>query len=125
LEQKLKYNKMKKLGIGMLALFFAIVVSSCSKKCDNEQPRARILNNGTGSVSVQIKTSDGNTVNINNVDAKTASAYASYAAGQITFTITVNKIPYVKDVPVGNCYDYDIAIDANNTITVKAIDRNA
>jgi uncharacterized protein YacL len=116
---------MKKLGIGMMALIFAVAISSCSKKCDNQQPRARILNNGTGSVSVQIKTSDGNTVNINNVDSKTASDYASYAAGQITFTITVNKTPYVKDVPVGNCNDYDIAIDANNVITVKVIDRNA
>ncbi len=75
--------------------------------------------------SVQIKTSDGNTVNINNVDASTASSYSSYAAGKITFTITVNKNNYVKEVTVSNCYEYDIAIDANNNITTTAKDRNA
>ncbi len=115
---------MKTVVTGLIVFVFALSMG-CSKKCNNEQPRARILNNGTTAASVQIKTSDGNTVNINNVDPSTASAYASYAAGAITFTITVNKVPYVKVVTVGNCYDYDIAIDANNTITVSPKDRNA
>jgi hypothetical protein len=120
---------MKKLGILMTALIFAAVISSCSKKCDNEQPRARVLNNGTIQVSVTIKTSNGSTQNINNVLPQSASPYESYAAGKVTFTITVStsggKVDNIKDVTVGNCNDYDIAIDANNIITVKAIDRNA
>ncbi len=120
---------MKNLGIGLIALLFSIAVSSCSKKCDNEQPRARVLNNGTSSVSVGIKTSNGNTVNINNVASQTSTPYVSYAPGNITFTITVtvnaNKTDYIKEVAVGSCYDYDIAIDTNNVITVKATDRNA
>ena len=118
---------MKNVGIGLLLLAFAI--SSCSKKCSNEQPRARVLNNGTSTVSVGIKTSNGSTVNINNVAVQTSTPYVSYAAGNITFTISVTvngtKTDYVKDVAVGNCYDYDIAIDANNVITVKTTDRNA
>jgi hypothetical protein len=118
---------MKNLLTGLVVLIFAVAISGCSKKCNNEQPSARILNNGTGAVSVQIKTSNGSTTNINNVDPQTASAYASYAAGNITFTITVTatKVNVVKDVAVGNCFNYDIAIDANNNVTVKAIDRNA
>ena len=120
---------MRTLGIGFIALAFALVVSSCSKKCDNEQPRARVLNNGTSSVSVGIKTSNGNTVNINNVASQTATPYVSYAPGNITFTISVTvngtKTDYIKDVSTGNCYDYDIAIDSNNAITVKTTDRNA
>jgi hypothetical protein len=115
---------MKTLVTGLVVLVFALSMG-CSKKCNNEQPRARILNNGTTVADVQIKTSDGNTVNINGVAPATASAYSSYAAGVITFTITVNKIPYVKLVTVGNCYDYDIAIDATNNITISAKDRNA
>lgn len=107
-----------------MSVVFALS-TGCSKKCDNAAPSARILNNGTTAASVQIKTSDGNTVNINNVDPKTASAYASYAAGEITFTITVNRVPYVKVLTAGNCFDYDIAIDAANVITVTAKDRNA
>ena len=98
-------------------------LNSC-KKSVNEDPRARIINNGTQKASVQIKTSNGNTVNINNVDPSTSSAYSSYAAGQVTFTITVSSSNYVKILDIGSGYDYDIAIDANNNITSISIRRN-
>lgn len=107
----------------MLAVIFTIAMNSC-KKCKNEDPRARIINNGTQKASVQIKTSNGNTVNINNVDPGTTSPYSSYTAGQVTFTITVSNINYVKVFDLGTCYDYDIAIDANNNITSTPINRN-
>ena len=111
------------LLIFIIAGAFAFSIDSC-KKCSNEDPRARIINNGTEKASVQIKTSGGNTVNINNVDPSTSSAYSSYAAGQITFTITVKNNPFVKIVTMSQCYDYDIAIDSNNNITVTSINRN-
>lgn len=107
----------------VLAGLFAITFNSC-KKSENENPRARIINNGTQKASVQIKTSNGNTVNINNVDPSTSSAYSNYAAGQVAFTITVNNSNYVKILDIGNGYDYDIAIDANNNITSISIHRN-
>ena len=107
----------------VLAGLFAITMYSC-KKSVNEDPTARITNNGTQKASVQIKSSNGNTVNINNVDPGTSSAYSSYTAGQVTFTITVSNSNYVKIVDIGNGYDYDIAIDANNVITSIAIRRN-
>lgn len=107
----------------VLAGLFVITLNSC-KKSVNEDPRARIINNGTQKASVQIKTSNGNTVNINNVDPGTSSAYSTYAAGQITFTITVSSTNYVKVLDIGNGYDYDIAIDANNIITSISIHRN-
>jgi hypothetical protein len=111
------------LLITILVGLIAVQMSSC-KKCKGEDPSARIINNGTNKASVQIKTTDGNTVNINNVDPGTSSAYASYAAGNITFTITVINNNFVKTVPMSKCFYYDIAIDANNNITSTAIDRN-
>lgn len=107
----------------LLTALFSATMFSC-KKCKDEDPTARIINNGTQKASVQIKTSGGNTVNINNVDPATSSAYSSYAAGQVTFTIKVNTIDYVKIVDMLKCYYYDIAIDANNNITATAINRN-
>ncbi len=107
----------------LIAGLFTTTMNSC-KKCKDEDPRAKIINNGTQKASVQIKTSGGSTVNINNVDPSTSSTYSSYAAGQVTFTIKVNSIDYVKTVDMTKCYDYDIAIDANNNITSTAIDRN-
>ena len=109
--------------IVLITGLFAITMNGC-KKCKDEDPRARIINNGTQQASVQIKTSGGNTVNINNVDQGTSSSYSSYAAGQTTFTIKVSNIDYVKTVEMNKCYEYDIAIDASNNITSTPIDRN-
>ena len=106
-----------------IAGLFAITLNSC-KKCRGEDPRAKIINNAAQTVSVQIKTSGGNTVNINNVDPGTFSSYSSYAAGLVTFTLKLDGTNYVKSVAITNCFDYDILIDANNNITSTSIDRN-
>lgn len=108
----------------ILITVFAITGLSSCNKCKNEDPSARIINNGTENGSVQIKTSEGNTININNVEPGSSSPYTSYAAGSVTFTITVSNNDYVDTVQMEDCYNYDIAIDANNNITTTAIDRN-
>jgi len=117
---------MKTLKISLIILFSALVftgLNSC-KKCKNEDPSARIINNGTENASVQIKTSGGNTININNVAPGLSSPYASYAPGIVTFTITVADNDYVETVLMEECFNYDIAIDSNNSITTIATDRN-
>ena len=101
----------------------ALAATSC-KKCKDEDPRARIANNGTQRASVQVKTSGGSTVNINNVDPGVTSDYANYAAGQTTFTLKINNIDYAKTLDVSKCHEYTIAIDRNNVITVTDTDRN-
>ena len=50
-----------------LSFFVSLTVLSSCSECDNENPRARVSNMGTDDVSVQIKTSGGNTENINNI----------------------------------------------------------
>ncbi len=111
-----------KFATFFLFALLALTLSSC-KKCKNEQPAARIINNGTKNASVQIQTSNGNTVNINNVDPGTSSPYSNYAAGQVKFTLKINNVDYEKTVALSNCFYYDIAIDSNNNITTIAIDR--
>ncbi|GAA3959421.1 hypothetical protein GCM10022407_03190 [Hymenobacter antarcticus] len=120
-------NPMKVLTSFAPLLFAGVLTfaaSGCGKKCSNEDPRARITNNGTQNASVQIKTSGGSTVNINNVAAGASSDYANYAAGSTTFTLKVNNIDYVKTTDVSKCHEYTIAIDRNNVITVTDTDRN-
>lgn len=107
----------------VLTAILAVTVSSC-KKCRHENPTARIINNGTNKADVQVKTTGGNTININNVQPNTASDYNSYAPGEATFTINIANVNYVKVVDVVECFDYDIAIDASNNITVISVDRN-
>jgi hypothetical protein len=109
--------------LAIISILSVAMISSCKKKCKNDLPQARIINNGSSYASVQIKTSDGNTVNINNVAPGTSSSYASYAAGKITFNIAVNKSNYSQDVSAGYCTNYDIAIDNNGNITVNSTEK--
>jgi hypothetical protein len=108
----------------LIALAFSIGLAAC-KKCKKEDPRARIINEASQKASVQIKTSGGNTVNMNNVQPGSTSDYASYAPGDVVFTVTVgNKIDVVTSVRMETCYEYDIAIDENGVVHATAFDRN-
>ncbi|MFC6998945.1 hypothetical protein [Rufibacter roseus] len=107
----------------LLLLLATISITSCDK-CDGENPKARIINNGTKEASVQIKTSGGNTENLNNVPVGQTSEYRSYNPGHIVFTVTVDKVDYVEEVHMDECHDYSIAIDRNNNISTSTIDRN-
>lgn len=100
----------------------ALFLTSCSRCEDN--PRARLINNGTEKADIQIKTSGGNTENINNVMPGKFSDYRSYAPGQVTYTVTVGNTEYVKVFDVVTCHDYDVSIDANHVITVIPINKD-
>lgn len=115
---------MKNLYIIIFLAILAVGATSCSK-CKNEDPRARIINNGTDVTSVQIMTSGGNTENINNIAVGTTSDYRSYAPGNVVFTVSVgNNAPIVKTVAMEDCYEYNIEIGANNTVISTPRDRN-
>jgi len=116
---------MKLLKAPLIIMISCIIIAclySCNR-CKDEDPRARVTNNSIAKISVQIKTTGGNTVNINNVDPGTSSPYVSYAAGNVTFTIKLNGTDYVENVLILTCFDYDIAIDGNNRITTTSIER--
>ncbi|MCX6231278.1 MAG: hypothetical protein NTZ33_07020 [Bacteroidetes bacterium] len=108
----------------ILTIFIIFISVNACKNCDGESPRCRIINNGTKVISVQIKTSGGNTENINNIQSGIISDYRSFAAGITTFTISVGNEVAEVSLQISNCYEYDIAIDKDNIITTNARDRN-
>ena len=117
----MKLNKI----ITIFVLITTVFIFGSCKKCKREDPRARIINNASQKASVQIKTSGGNTVNMNNVQPGSTSEFASYADGDVVFTVTVgNKIDVVTSVKMEDCYEYDIAIDENGVVHATARDRN-
>ncbi len=113
--------------LGLILMIAVIGLASC-KKCRKENPRARIINNGTEVVSAHIMTSGGNTVNINNIGPGTISDYASYEEGIVEFTITIgnggNTVTKYISVGMDTCFEYDIVIDANNNLSSVPRDRN-
>ena len=114
----------KKLSIFLLLTVFAVTLNSCSG-CDNENPRAKVTNMGTERVSVQVKTSGGNTENINNIEPDTSSDYRSYAPGEITYTIVIDNVDVAEKVVIMDfCSDYIITVDENNQITTTSTNRD-
>ncbi len=116
-------KKMKSLAVITTIAILLMVINGC-KDCNDENPRARVINNGTKEISVQIKTSGGNTENINNIPKGTSSEYRSFARGYTVFTISVGNDSYETAFQMNECFEYDISIDANNQITTMPRDRN-
>ena len=115
---------MKPVNFLLLLLSFAIGIVGCSK-CDNENPRSRIVNNGTDKASVQIKTSGGNTENINNIQPGQSSEWRSFAEGTIEFTVAIQgQADQVLNVAMATCWEYAITIDSNNVVSSIPTERN-
>ena len=66
-----------------------LILSGCGDSCENENPTVQLVNSGTEKADVQIKTSGGNTENINNIEPGTTSSKRSFDQGDIEFTVTV------------------------------------
>ncbi|CAM1364951.1 conserved exported protein of unknown function [Tenacibaculum soleae] len=110
----------KRVISALLSLILIVVLNSCSG-CDNQDPSAEVVNNGTEDVSVQIKTSGGNTENINKIEPGTTSQSVSYASGDVEFTIVLKSgAEVVKTVSMKFCRSYKISIDENNTVTTTS-----
>ena len=107
----------------IIVLFFSLFLVSCG--CDGEDPSVILRNNGTDKADIQVKTSDGNTENINNVMPGTTSARRTFKAGNIEFTINIQGVndPVVYNLQAGTCYDYTVTINSNNTVTSSGEER--
>ena len=111
-----------------VAFVFLCVVSltfySCSG-CDGESPTVKITNSGTGEVSVQVKTTGGNTENLNNVPTGQSSASREHAPGIVTYTIVLeNKTELVETFTMSTCEDYLITVNLDNSIALSSTSRD-
>lgn len=97
------------------------IVSSCSKSCSGQNPQVRIVNNGTAKADVQVKTSGGNTININGIQSGSTSTYSSFAPGYTTFTANVGTTQKILSDTLATCFTYDVKIDGSNNIIITGI----
>lgn len=115
-----------KSSIYFSIFILGIIISSCNQPCENEDPRARIVNNGTDKASVQIKTSGGSTENINNIESGQVSEWRSFASGNTEFTVSVQGMPNDTMIAVNmvDCWEYEIIIDAANQVSSSPAERD-
>lgn len=116
---------MKSLIYILISSIFILFIS-CSDECDSENPSLQLVNNGTGDADIQIKTSGGNTENINNIKIGESSEKRSFDRGFIEFTITVQGIedPLLYDLTIFDCTDYIITVNPDTTVTGTANQRD-
>ena len=106
--------------ISVLFLAGLLIISAgCSDDCNLENPTVRLVNYGTGKADIQIKTSGGNTENINNIQPGSSSPARAFAPGEIVFTIAIQGVetPVVYQLNVFFCMDYTITINPDNSVT--------
>ena len=112
----------------IIAMLVVIVLSfsfnGCSN-CDGENPSVTLKNTGTGKADIQVKTSGGNTENINNVLSGTHSEARYFAPGNIEFTINIQGVadPVVYNLQASTCYDYVVRINEDNTVSATSNER--
>ncbi|MBU0473274.1 MAG: hypothetical protein KKF62_03845 [Bacteroidetes bacterium] len=79
---------MKKLLVSIISVLFLLAIVSCS---DEENPKFRIRNERTTKANVQVQTTGGNTININDVEEAETTAYQSAAEGNIVATAVIQN----------------------------------
>jgi hypothetical protein len=96
-----------------------LIFASCSDDCNMENPTVRLVNYGTAKADIQVKTSGGNTENINNIQPGDSSPPRSFAPGKIDFTIAIQGVddPVVYTLNVFFCMDYTVTINPDNSVT--------
>jgi len=111
---------MKKNVLFMFLFFLPVFLTGCSDDCESEQPTVTLVNNGTAKADVQIKTSGGNTENINNIEVGMSSERRAFAPGMIEFTISIQGAndPIEYQTTILNCNHYILTINNNHTVSL-------
>jgi hypothetical protein len=68
-----------------------LLLCACVAGCSSDPPSVRILNARAEKVNVQFKFGADNTININDVEAGTATAYRDVSEGQCVVTVTIQS----------------------------------
>lgn len=81
-------------NILLIILTSAIILVACSQ----EPPSIRVLNRRTNKANVQIKSANGNTININNIETNQTTSYQEISEGYQQATAVIQNesfSPYI------------------------------
>ena len=105
----------------LLTLIFIsfLFFSACSDDCEKENPNVILVNNASTKADIQIKTSGGNTENVNNILPGQTSEKRYFAPGEIEFTVSIQGLqePVEYVLTTSYCNEYNVTINEDNTVT--------
>ena len=79
---------MKKVLVTIITTLFLLTIVGCS---DEVNPKFRIRNERSTKANVQVQTTGGNTININDVEEAETTEYQSAAEGNIAATAVIQN----------------------------------
>lgn len=90
--------------------------------CDNQAPKARIINNSTVEVNLEIYDVDGNLLASEyKIESGHLSDWSDFSAGEITFLINNGSSDKIIVCNMGTCMTFIMEVDANNQITTNQV----
>lgn len=101
---------MKNTLIRILSFAFIIALTSCSNDVD---PKFQIHNERLNKANVQLQTTGGNTININDVEPGQVTVYQSASIGDITVTAVI------QNESVSPTITFNAVVDENYTIVIQ------
>ncbi|MFA6467643.1 MAG: hypothetical protein WCW35_02015 [Bacteroidota bacterium] len=105
----------------ILAHILAVVIVLAMIGCSEEDPQFRIRNERLDKANVQIQTSGGNTVNINDVASGQTTAYSTVAEGNTAVTAVIQN-ESVSPSAKFNCEmdeRYTVVLQTGNPPTIR------
>ncbi len=106
----------------VLVLAFCVALAGCG--CDEESPTVKFVNNTSRIVSVHVETSNGITLDIDDIQAGTTSGEHVIPSGRTNLALVWGNIPvpYYSELQAEYCYDYELDFTAD-TLTIVPHER--
>lgn len=102
---------MKRILLGAIAIASMLSVNACS---DGADPEFRVKNELATKVNIQIQTTGGNTINLNDVESGQTTAFQSAAEGTVVVTAVIQSEPVSPKVT------FFARKDSHSTIVLQA-----
>lgn len=85
--------------------------------CNNQDPKARITNNGTEDVDLQIYDVAGNLIaQEDDVEPGEQSDWINFSCGETTFLVSNGGSDKLITIEMGTCMMYDMEVGSNNQL---------
>ena len=94
-------------------------VAEANQSCNNQDPKTKLINNGTVAFTFQIIDSDSNMIEFVDIAPGASTSWISFTEGDTVFNLDSNVIGVSDDkiaISISNCSEIEIVVNAQNKI---------
>ena len=99
-------------------------VAEANQSCNDQDPKTKLINNGTVAFTFQIIDSDSNMIEFVDVAAGASTSWISFTEGDTIFNLDSNVIGVSDDkiaLSISNCSEIEIIVNAQNKIDTPIV----